>query len=125
MQIVVDEQERRITFLYRLEEGVAEGSFGMHCAAMCGIPERVVKRAGEAAERWEQTGRILSEKALTEKREAVGLPLGVLSDVAALLKESSIQEGIDEAGVDNATNGKMMRISDRAVQVLLKQIEAL
>src|SRR5690606_34955419 len=28
MAILVDKEERQITFLYRLEEGVAEGSFG-------------------------------------------------------------------------------------------------
>ncbi|KAL8868623.1 MAG: hypothetical protein Q9174_004870, partial [Haloplaca sp. 1 TL-2023] len=30
MKIEVDDEERRVTFLYKLEEGVAEGSYGMH-----------------------------------------------------------------------------------------------
>lgn len=34
-----------VTFLYKLEDGVAEGSFGMYCASMCGIPLKVVERA--------------------------------------------------------------------------------
>src|SRR5256885_1277386 len=34
MQIHVDDDHRRVTFLYKLEDGIAEGSFGMHCAAM-------------------------------------------------------------------------------------------
>src|SRR5690606_20482382 len=58
MQIHVDEEERRVTFLYRLEEGVAEGSFGMHCAAMCGIQGRVIERAEVAAREWEHTSRL-------------------------------------------------------------------
>ncbi|KAI4247114.1 MAG: hypothetical protein LQ352_006222, partial [Teloschistes flavicans] len=45
MQIHVDDENRRVTFLYKLEDGVAEGSYGMHCASMCGIPRKVVERA--------------------------------------------------------------------------------
>ncbi|KAL8946473.1 MAG: hypothetical protein Q9222_007134, partial [Ikaeria aurantiellina] len=30
MRIHVDDEERRVTFLYKLEDGVAEGSYGMH-----------------------------------------------------------------------------------------------
>jgi DNA mismatch repair protein MSH6 len=44
MQIRVDDEQRRVTFLYRLEDGVAEGSFGMHCAAMCGKRKKKKKR---------------------------------------------------------------------------------
>src|SRR5947209_446552 len=40
MKILVDDEKRKVTFLYKLEEGVAEGSFGMHCASMCGIPTK-------------------------------------------------------------------------------------
>ncbi|KAL8814089.1 MAG: hypothetical protein Q9223_006660, partial [Gallowayella weberi] len=57
MQIDVDDQERRVTFLYKLEDGVAEGSYGMHCASMCGIPRKVVERAEGAAREWEHTGK--------------------------------------------------------------------
>ncbi|KAL9577681.1 MAG: hypothetical protein Q9212_006211, partial [Teloschistes hypoglaucus] len=32
MRIRVDDEQRRVTFLYKLEDGVAEGSYGMHCA---------------------------------------------------------------------------------------------
>ena len=46
MAIDIDDTGRRITFLYRLEDAVAEGNFGMHCASMCGIPSDIVARAG-------------------------------------------------------------------------------
>lgn len=108
MQIHVDEAQRRITFLYKLEAGVAHGSFGMHCAAMCGIPSKVIDRAEEAARKWEHTGR---HKAPSEAAHAAHsvLPLGLQSDVSWALKETC------EAGV----------ISERGLRVLLKAIEAL
>ncbi|KAL9596859.1 MAG: hypothetical protein Q9219_005529 [cf. Caloplaca sp. 3 TL-2023] len=81
MRISVDEGERRVTFLFKLEDGVAEGSYGMHCASMCGIPGKVVERAEEAAREWEGEGR--------EKRDGGkggGVGLGWWSDLSWLLK---------------------------------------
>ena len=106
MQIRVDEGEKRITFLYRLEDGVAEGSFGMHCAAMCGINSRVIERAEVAAREWEHTSRL--KESLERAREGCYIPLGVLSDVAALL--------------DDEKNGD---VGARGMEVLVKAIEAL
>lgn len=104
MQIHVDEEERRVTFLYKLEEGVAEGSFGMHCAAMCGISNRVIERAEVAAKEWEHTSRL--KESLEKAKSGCYIPLGVLSDVASLLN------GGDEVG-------------KRGVEVLLRAVEAL
>jgi DNA mismatch repair protein MSH6 len=84
MQIHVDADERRVTFLYKLEDGVAEGSFGMHCAAMCGIQAKVIERAEVAAKKWEHTSRL--KESLDKAREGCFIPLGLLSDVGALLK---------------------------------------
>ena len=121
---MVDDQSRTVTFLYRLEEGVAEGSFGMHCAAMCGIPEKVVARAHEAASQWEHTGRLLNEKALTRDREVACIPLGVQSDVAALLREADgFDVGAASAGGGEAEVASVF--SERALQVMLEHIEAL
>ena len=104
MQIHVDDENRRVTFLYKLEDGVAEGSFGMHCAAMCGIPSKVIDRAEIAAKEWEHTSRLKSS--LEKARTACYIPLGLQSDVAWALKGAH--------GAD-----------DRALQVLMKAIDAL
>lgn len=104
MQIHVDEEERKVTFLYKLEDGVAEGSFGMHCAAMCGISNRVVERAEVAAREWEHTSRL--KESLQKAKTGCYIPLGILSDVGSLLCGKG---DIGEKGVD----------------VLLKAIECL
>ncbi|KAL7944924.1 DNA repair protein [Trichoderma barbatum] len=95
MQIHVDDKERRITFLYKLEDGVAEGSFGMHCAAMCGISDRVIKRAEIAAKEWEHTSRL--KDSLDKAKTGCYIPLGILSDVGSLLgnKGDVGAEGVD------------------------------
>ncbi|KAH6609072.1 dna mismatch repair msh6 [Trichoderma cornu-damae] len=95
MQIHVDDEERRITFLYKLEDGVAEGSFGMHCAAMCGISDRVIKRAEIAAKEWEHTSRL--KDSLDKAKTGCYIPLGILSDIGSLLGDKGDvgAEGVD------------------------------
>lgn len=110
MQIHVDDANRRVTFLYKLEEGVAEGSFGMHCAAMCGISDKVIERAEVAAKEWEHTSRL--KESLEQAKTGCYIPLGVLSDVASLLKGRKDAEGTSE-------------VRAGGVDVLLRAIEAL
>ncbi|CAH0023915.1 unnamed protein product [Clonostachys rhizophaga] len=104
MQIHVDEAERKVTFLYKLEDGVAEGSFGMHCAAMCGISSKVIERAEVAAREWEHTSRL--KDSLERAKTGCYIPLGVLSDIGALL-------------------GDKGEIGDKGMEVLLQAIESL
>jgi len=123
MKILVDDEQRRVTFLYKLEEGVAEGSFGMHCASMCGIASTIVDRAEEAAREWEHTS-LISRKLKNSAAAATGngvdgdggatrqeLPLGVLSDLAWILREDSDSEE--------------KTVEARALDALVKCIEAL
>ncbi|PHH70032.1 hypothetical protein CDD80_6281 [Ophiocordyceps camponoti-rufipedis] len=104
MQIQVDNAERRVTFLYRLEDGVAEGSFGMHCAAMCGIARHVVDRAEVAAREWEHTSRL--KESLEKAKTGCYIPLGILSDVGSLLADRG-------------------EVGARGLEVLLRAIECL
>jgi len=85
MSIQVDDEERKITFLYKLIDGVAEGSFGMHCAAMCGISKQIIDRAEVAADMFEHTSRMIDNMAdKTTNGQEIGL--GWLSDVSWWLK---------------------------------------
>ncbi|KAK4192141.1 putative DNA mismatch repair protein msh6 [Podospora australis] len=106
MQIHVDGENRQVTFLYKLEDGVAEGSFGMHCAAMCGIPTKVIDNAEVAAREWEHTSRL--KESLEKAKTGCYIPLGVLSDVATLLRSGGERE-----------------IGQDGMNVLLRAIEAL
>ncbi|KAF1982551.1 DNA mismatch repair protein Msh6 [Aulographum hederae CBS 113979] len=95
MAIAVDDVERRVTFLYRLEDGVAEGSFGMHCAAMCGIPKKIIEDAEAAAREWEER---LQMKHTAEGNVAAEVGLGWCSDLAELLRGDC--EGFDARGLE-------------------------
>ncbi|KAJ5572051.1 DNA mismatch repair protein Msh6 [Penicillium sp. DV-2018c] len=112
MAIHVDDAERRVTFLYKLEDGVAEGSFGMHCASMCGIPSKVIECAEDAAKQWEHTSRL--KESLERQKGGSYVGLGWWSDVAWALRETVSEE-------DSNTGD----VTDRGLDVLMKAIEAL
>jgi len=110
MAVKVEHDIRDVVFLYKLEDGVAEGSYGMHCAAMCGIADRIINRAEEAAQSWEHTGRI--KESVEKAKENNWLPLGLLSDVSWMLKgECEGEEGV--------------AVSERSLEVLRRAIAAL
>ncbi|PHH61702.1 hypothetical protein CDD81_8047 [Ophiocordyceps australis] len=94
MQIVVDQHRRQVLFLYKLQDGVAEGSFGMHCAAMCGISSSIIDRAEVAAREWEHTSRL--KESLDQAKTGCYIPLGILSDVGSLLGDKG---GVSADGV--------------------------
>ncbi|KAG7891427.1 hypothetical protein KL925_001371 [Ogataea polymorpha] len=87
MGIIVDENSRNITFLYKLESGRSSGSFGMHVAAMCGVPRSIVDNAEQAAEKWEHTSKLKKRHV-----DADLVPLGFQSDVSWILNSKSVRD---------------------------------
>lgn len=88
MSIVVDEKTRNVTFLYKLNEGESEGSFGMHVASMCGISRDIVDNAQVAADNYEHTSKLIKAqkdalRGLNE--EQVSIPIGLASDFVRLV----------------------------------------
>lgn len=83
MGIIVEPNSRNITFLYKLEDGAASGSFGMNVAAMCGIPSEVVENAEMAAKNYERTSN------LKKMKEFNKLSLGIQSDFLGLIKNET------------------------------------
>lgn len=70
----------------------------MHCAAMCGIPSKVIDRAEVAAREWEHTSRL--KESLEKAMSGCYIPLGVQSDVSWILKEALSGEGVEERGLN-------------------------
>ena len=70
----------------------------MHCAAMCGIPSKVIEDAEKAAKSWEHTSRLGERMEVKKEEGGVYLPLGIQSDVAWALREGL--EGVGERTMD-------------------------
>lgn len=81
MSSIVDKESRLVTFTYKLEDGLSEGSFGMNVARMCGVDANIVAAAETAAREHEHTQRL----------ERIGfqlVPLGLQSDAVWCLKSN-------------------------------------
>ncbi|KAH9462252.1 hypothetical protein MJO28_002962 [Puccinia striiformis f. sp. tritici] len=62
MSTDVDEVTREVVFLYKLSSGVSPRSYGPHVAKMAGIPSKIVQRAIEISEKFENETKQRSEK---------------------------------------------------------------
>lgn len=91
MSILVDDKSKKITFLYKLEEGKSNGSFGMHVATMCGINPDVVKNAEIAANDWEHTAKLTQ---LNNDHGDGVIPLGIQSDCSWIIQGKDIGETV-------------------------------
>ena len=84
MSVLVDEENREVTFLYKLIDGISEKSYGMNVAAMAGVPHEVVVKAEESAREFELGSRLA--KSLEQAGRGSELPLALQSDFAWLGK---------------------------------------
>jgi len=82
MSVLVDEENREVTFLYKLIDGISEKSYGMNVAAMAGVPHEVVVKAEESARDFELGSRLA--KSLERSGQGVEVSLALQSDFAWL-----------------------------------------
>lgn len=87
MSVLVDEENREVTFLYKLIDGISEKSYGMNVAAMAGVPHEVVIKAEESARDFELGSRL----AKSLKASGIGpeISLALQSDFAWLSRLAS------------------------------------
>ncbi|KAJ2863854.1 DNA mismatch repair protein msh6 [Coemansia erecta] len=100
MACAVSEEEHRVTFLYRLQAGIASKSHGMNVAAMAGVPIPIVARASAVAEEFERSvkdkqrrARPHSDAGPESAAAARVLPVTLQSDFANLLRMSKLESG--------------------------------
>ncbi|KAJ1941014.1 DNA mismatch repair protein msh6 [Linderina macrospora] len=96
MACAVNEEEHRVTFLYRLTRGVASKSHGMNVAAMAGVPVSIVKQANEIAETFERGVKQRQEDNQMDVDtdadvEDDVVPLALQSDFANLLRMAALE----------------------------------
>jgi DNA mismatch repair protein MSH6 len=82
MAVLVDEEMREVTFLYKLIDGISEKSYGMNVAAMAGVPHEVVEKAEEAAREFELGSKLA--RSLEKAGRDAQVSLALQSDFAWL-----------------------------------------
>ena len=113
MSVLVDEENREVTFLYKLIDGISEKSYGMNVAAMAGVPHAVVAKAEEAAREFELGSRLA--KSLERSGRGAEVSLALQSDFAWL---GRLAGGVNEEDED------MWEVS-RRLSTLLRVVDGL
>ncbi len=107
--MAVSEEESRITFLYTLVPGRAEGSFGVEVAKMAGLPDELIERAREILSSFEdrslpvleetfrKSSEIIEENEIRSLiEEIVSLDIGNTTPLQALIRLSELKEKLSE-----------------------------
>ncbi|KAJ2551510.1 DNA mismatch repair protein msh6 [Coemansia sp. RSA 1933] len=98
MACAVNEDHHRVTFLYKLQNGIASKSHGMNVAAMAGVPIPIVTRAAAVAEQFER--RVNDRQCRIDGGQntvngmsspSSVLPVSLLSDFSNLLRMASLE----------------------------------
>ncbi|KAF9345546.1 DNA mismatch repair protein msh6 [Mortierella sp. AD094] len=85
MACQVDQENREVTFLYKLIDGVCEKSYGMNVAHMAGVPRKIVDRAEQMAESFELKQETKREEEKRIMRGTKNVGQGMIMDLAFLL----------------------------------------
>ncbi|MDR1369796.1 MAG: DNA mismatch repair protein MutS [Dysgonamonadaceae bacterium] len=101
--VSVKEIDNKVIFLRKLVKGGSEHSFGIHVAKMAGMPQSIVKRAGEILSQLEtdnrKTGISKPMKKISSGREGFQLSFFQLDDPVL----SQIRDEINNLDVNNLT----------------------
>lgn len=94
MSYVSNDDERTVSFLYKVADGVSPKSYGMNVAAMAGVPAAIVDVADATAKQFESDQRARQGRATQERSS---LPLTALADFSALFKRNNKRPLLDVA----------------------------
>ena len=112
----------QLTFLYKLVDGIATGSFGTHVATLAGVPEDVVDRAAVVSADFANTFRAKIEG----RRKAAGpgsrLPLVVQADFAFLHALTTGSRTLEDSA-DPARARDVLAGLRKAVAACLKAVD--
>ncbi|KAH3680943.1 hypothetical protein WICMUC_000086 [Wickerhamomyces mucosus] len=59
----------RLTYLYRLQDGLCNNSFGIECAKVCGIPQNIIVRAKEISQEDKNWDKVANEARLERAKK--------------------------------------------------------
>ncbi|KAF9348583.1 DNA mismatch repair protein msh6 [Mortierella sp. NVP85] len=123
MACQVDQENREVTFLYKLVDGVCEKSYGMNVAHMAGVPRTIVDRAEVMAEAFELKQEMKREEETQLTRGAKNVGQGMIMDVAFLLScvdrtDKDMEAEEEEEGKDEDMTGGRRLSKEQEAKIL-------
>ena len=86
LQVLVREDGHHVVFLYRVADGAAASSYGIHVARLAGVPDSVIRRAREVLAGLERAAGPRQSRGRRGPSRGQQLPLGLASPVEDALR---------------------------------------
>ncbi|OZJ02922.1 hypothetical protein BZG36_04117 [Bifiguratus adelaidae] len=117
----VNENEREVTFLYKLTPGACQKSFGMNVAHMAGVPTSIITNAEKIAAQFEASHRLRDTTVLAkERKDGQDISMATLSDFSYLLKAGQPNNNdVGDRAEDNQTAADKQRRQQQIVRRIL------
>ncbi len=90
LQVLVREDGQRITFLYRVADGAAASSYGIHVARLAGVPDPVIRRAREVLAGLERAAVSRPDRGRRGPSRAQQLALALSSPIEDALRSADL-----------------------------------
>ena len=103
-----DLEKGEVIFLRKIVEGGTDRSYGIYVAKMAGLPEKIIKRANEILESFEQKNMFASKKGVREisfvtKEEKTKSKINAIQYPLFSAKDSEVEREIQKLDTDNLT----------------------
>ncbi len=103
-----DLEKGEVIFLRKIVEGGTDRSYGIYVAKMAGLPEKIIKRANEILESFEQKNMFASKKGVREisfvtKEEKSKSKINAIQYPLFSAKDSEVEKEIQKLDTDNLT----------------------
>jgi len=103
-----DLEKGEVIFLRKIVEGGTDRSYGIYVAKMAGLPEKIIKRANEILESFEQKNMFASKKGVREisfvtKEEKSKSKINAVQYPLFSAKDSEVEREIQKLDTDNLT----------------------
>ncbi len=103
-----DLEKGEVIFLRKIVEGGTDRSYGIYVAKMAGLPEKIIKRANEILESFEQKNMFASKKGVREisfvtKEERTKSKINAIQYPLFSAKDSEVEREIQKLDTDNLT----------------------
>ncbi|MGI6484487.1 MAG: DNA mismatch repair protein MutS [Candidatus Dojkabacteria bacterium] len=103
-----DLEKGEVIFLRKIVEGGTDRSYGIYVAKMAGLPEKIIKRANEILESFEQKNMFASKKGVREisfvtKEEKAKSKINAVQYPLFSAKDSEVEREIQKLDTDNLT----------------------
>ena len=113
MGVLTEPGKREVVFLYKLEDGAAEKSYGLNVAAMARIPAEVIEVAEQAAKRFEE-----------QQQQRCGGP-SIHDHVMPLALESDVEWLIDLCQSPLPSNSASKASDERKLDIMVKWLTSI